>query len=180
SRLASGDVGCSLTPDARFLPGALHAVAREIDPVRGRHVVMGRCIYVDENDVPSGLEHPAAFESHRRILEVWKVHCVPQPATFWTPEVWRRCGPMDVNEQLVLDYDLMCRFSRHYRFHFIDRVLATYRLHSASKSCSNGADDIYENAIRVSKRYWGSPLGLQYWLLAASLASFRIEKAWGR
>lgn len=175
-RLASGAILCFLNSDDTYLPGALHRVAREIDPAGGRHVVMGRCVYVDENDVPTGLEHPSAFESHRRILEVWKIHCVPQPATFWTAEAWRRCGPMDENEQLVLDYDLMCRFSRCYRFHEIDQVLATYRLHSASKSCANAEQKIVENAIRVSRRHWGSALGWQYWRLRASLARHRSEK----
>src|SRR5262245_6758113 len=175
-RLATGGIFCFLNSDDTYLPGALHRVAREIDPAAGRHVVMGRCIYVDENDVPTGLEHPSAFESHRRILEVWKIHCVPQPATFWTADAWRRCGPMDESEQLVLDYDLMCRLSRCYRFHEIDQVLATYRLHAASKSCANAEHEIIENAIRVSRRHWGSPLRLQYWRLRASLASHRSEK----
>jgi glycosyltransferase involved in cell wall biosynthesis len=175
-RLAKGAIFCFLNSDDTYLPGALHRVAREIDPAAGRHVVMGRCIYVDENDVPTGLEHPSAFESHRRILEVWKIHCVPQPATFWTSEAWRRCGPMDESEQLVLDYDLMCRLSRRYRFHEIDQVLATYRLHAASKSCANTEQKIIEHAIRVSRQHWGSPLSVQYWRLRASLACHRSEK----
>jgi hypothetical protein len=118
--------------------------------------------------------------THRRVLEVWKVHAIPQPSTFWTAEVWRRCGPLDVAEQLVLDYDLMCRFSRHYTLHFVDQVLATFRLHAASKSCSNAADEIYAQAIRVSQRHWGSPLWPGYWLLRWSLSEHRFEKRWGR
>ena len=30
---------------------------------------MGRCIYVDENDQPTGLEHPSASVSLDRVLE---------------------------------------------------------------------------------------------------------------
>src|SRR5262249_36497560 len=135
-RLATGNVFCFLNSDDTFLPGALHRVAREIDPARGRHVVMGRCAFVDEDDKSTGVEHPSAFIGHNRVLDVWRLHCVPQPATFWTAEVWRRCGPLDEGEQLVLDYDLMCRISRYYYFHFIDQVLATYRLHKQSKSCA--------------------------------------------
>jgi glycosyltransferase involved in cell wall biosynthesis len=174
-QLATGEILCFLNSDDTFLPGALQRVAREIDPARGRHIVMGRCIYIDENDIPTGLEVPSAYEGHLRILEVWKTHCVPQPATFWTAEAWRRCGPIDKRVQLVPDYDLMCRFSRSYRFHEIDQVLATYRLHAASKSCANTEHDIIENAIRVSRSYWGSPLGLRYWLLRASLTQHRSQ-----
>ena len=48
-RLATGDVFAFLNSDDTLLPGALERVAAEIDPARGRHVVMGRCRFVDEN-----------------------------------------------------------------------------------------------------------------------------------
>ena len=93
-RRATGDILCFLNSDDTFMPGALARVAREIDPARARHVVLGRCRFIDENDRFLGVEHPSAFESHRRVLEIWKGYCIPHPAVFWTPEVWRRCGPL--------------------------------------------------------------------------------------
>jgi len=172
-RRAAGDVLCYLNSDDTLLPGALHRVVREIDPARGRHVVMGRCIYIDEDDRPTGLEHPCAFAGRDRILEVWKVHCVPQPATFWTREAWRRCGPMDETEHLVLDYDLMCRLSRRYDFHVVDQVLAAYRLQPQSKTCSARLEDVYSRAARVSRRYWGPWWVPRSWRMALSLAHAR-------
>src|SRR5215470_15932021 len=177
-RLATGDIFCFLNSDDTFRPGALHRVAREIDPSRGRHIVQGRCRYIDENDVWTGEEHPSVPATHRRILQVWKAHCVPQPATFWTAEVWKRCGPLDETLHLALDYDLFCRFSRRYRFHFVDALLADYRLHGASKTCSNEQDAVREQAIAISRRYWGSPLWLRYWWLRGSLAWFRFRQAY--
>src|SRR5947209_10932784 len=156
-RVATGDIFCFLNSDDTFLPGSLHRVAREIDPARGRHVVMGRCAYIDEDDVPNRIEHPSSYVNHERVLKVWLGHCIPQPATFWTREVWETCGPLDENDHLVLDYDLMCRISRRYDFHVIDQVLAAYRLHASSKSCSNAEEKVRETAIRASRRYWGPP-----------------------
>lgn len=179
-RAATGDIYCFLNSDDTFLPDALHRVAEEIDPARGRHIVLGRCLFTDEDGQPTGLEQPSAFVSHERILEVWKGHHIPQPATFWTREVWERCGPLDETEQLVLDYDLMCRFSKHYKFHTVDQVLATWRLHDSSKSCSNDSSKIYAEAIRVSRRYWGSPLSFRYWRLWSSLAEYRLEQRTAR
>src|SRR5262249_6445319 len=176
-RLATGDIYCFLNSDDTFRPGALHRVAREIDPDRGRHVVQGRCRYIDENDAWAGEEHPSLSVSHRRLLQVWKTHCVPQPTTFWTAEVWKRCGPLDESLHLALDYDLFCRFRRRYRFHFVDEILADYRLHGQSKTCSNEDDTVREKAIEISRRYWGSPLGWRYWWLRASLAWFRFAEA---
>jgi glycosyltransferase involved in cell wall biosynthesis len=179
-RLATGDILCFLNSDDTFLPGALHRVAGEIDPARGKHVVLGRCLFIDENDQPSGLEHPSAFRGHENVLKVWIGNYIPQPATFWTRQVWQECGPLDEDDQLVLDYDLMCRISRRYDFHCVDQVLATYRHHASSKSCTNAADDIYAAATRASQRYWGPPWRPRYWRLLGSLAHHHFEKRFGR
>jgi glycosyltransferase involved in cell wall biosynthesis len=174
-RLATGDIHSFLNSDDTYLPGALHRVAREIDPRRGRHVVMGRCQYVDEQGRPLALEHPwLPNPSSRRVLEVWKGNCIPQPATFWTGEAGQYCGPLDEREDLVFDYDFMCRLSRRHRFHSIDQVLATYRLHPCSKSCVSLPRDISKRSIQVSRRYWGSPIHPQYWLLSLSLVRTTI------
>jgi len=175
-RLATGDIFCFLNSDDTLLPGALDRVAREIDPARGRHIVMGRCRHIDEEDRVLPLEHPSAYLGHRRVLEVWKVHSIPQPATFWTAEVWRRCGPLDDSEQMVLDFDLFCRFSRHYSFHFIDQVLATYRLHEQSKTCTRDDEAVLRQAIGVSRNYWGPVWRPFYWRLFGSLALWRLER----
>jgi glycosyltransferase involved in cell wall biosynthesis len=176
-RFATGDVWAFLNSDDTLLPGALHRVAREMDPGRDRHIVMGRCRFVDADGQAIGIEHPSAFESHRRVLEVWKGHTIPQPAVFWTPEVWRHCGPL--NEGLAspwIDYDLFCRFSRRYRFHVVDQVLATYRLHPESKTERWTDDERLRESIALSRRHWGSPLWPLHWQLALSLALFRMDR----
>jgi glycosyltransferase involved in cell wall biosynthesis len=175
-RAATGEILGFLNSDDTLEPGALRSVADAIDPAAGRHIVMGRCRFIDEQDRFIGVEHPSAFESHRRVLEIWKGHCVPQPATFWTREVWDACGPLAVDEQLMLDYDLFCRFSRRYAFHRIDRVLANYRLHTQSKTRAVTDDQRLDQAIVVSRRYWGSPLGWQYWQIVGSYAAFRFNR----
>lgn len=174
-RIATGDVYCFLNSDDTFLPGAFDRVAREIDPAHGRHVVMGRCRFIDEQGRYFGVEHPSHFESFRRILEVWKGHLVPQPAVFWTPTVWNTCGPLrDCGTHI--DYDLFCRFARRYNFHKIDQVLATYRLHEQSKTRGWSDADRLEDSIRISRQYWGSLLMPLYWQLTLSLAIHRFNR----
>jgi glycosyltransferase involved in cell wall biosynthesis len=175
-RRATGDILCFLNSDDTFEPGALHRVAAEIDPARGRHVVIGRCRFIDEHDRFLGVEHPSAFEDHARVLAIWKGHNLPQPAIFWTREVWERCGPLDEREQLMLDYDLFCRFSRLYAFHPFDQVVANYRLHSASKTESVDDAKRLEDAIRVSRRYWPAPWTASGLALRASYWRFRLDR----
>jgi glycosyltransferase involved in cell wall biosynthesis len=176
-RLATGAIWGFLNSDDTLLPGALHRVAREIDPRSGRHIVMGRCRFIDAEGHSSGLEHPSHFEGHRRVLEVWKGHTIPQPAVFFTPQVWTVCGPMDGSLRSAwIDYDLFCRFSRRYRFHFVDQVLATYRLHGESKTERWTETARLEESIALSRRHWGSLLRPLYWRLALSLALFRLDR----
>ena len=175
-RAATGEILCFLNSDDTLEPGALRSVTDAMDPEAGRHVVMGRCRFIDEADRFLGVEHPSAFESHRRVLEIWKGHCLPQPAIFWTRAVWEACGPLDVDEPLMLDYDLFCRFSRRYAFHRIEPVLANYRLHTRSKTSAVTDEQRLEQAIVVSRRYWGSWLGRQYWQILASYAAFRLNR----
>jgi len=47
---ARGEYLAYLNSDDTLLPGALRRVAGAIDPARGRHVVFGRCLYIDEDD----------------------------------------------------------------------------------------------------------------------------------
>jgi hypothetical protein len=79
-------------------------------------------------------------------------------------------------ESAWIDYDLFCRFSRRYRFHCIDQVLATYRLHPESRTERWTGADRLEDSIRLSRRHWGSPLAPLYWRLTLSLALFRFDR----
>ena len=175
-RLATGEIWGFLNSDDTLLPGALHRVAQEINPEEGRHIVMGRCRFIDEHDHFIGIEHPSRFENHRRVLAIWKGYAIPQPAVFWTPKVWRECGPMDEELRFALDYDLFCKFSLKYRFHFIDQILATYRLHPESKTEQQNENERLQEAIRISRRYWGSRFSLMHWQLAFSLAGYRFNR----
>ena len=175
-RIASGQIFGFVNSDDLLEPGAITAVVDAIDPAAGRHVVMGRCLFIDEHDRFLGVEHPSAFESHRRVLEIWKGHCLPQPSIFWTREVWERSGPLNTEEQLMLDYDLFCRLSRDFDFHRIDRVLSSYRLHTQSKTSSVTDADRLEQAITVSRRYWGSPFSLKYWQIQSSYIRYRLDR----
>lgn len=173
-RIATGEIFSFLNSDDLLLPGALHRVAAEIRPSEGRHVVMGRCRFIDEEGHYTGIEHPSHFESFARVLEVWKGHFIPQPAVFFTAEVWRRCGPL--RESLVLDYDLFCRVARYYKFHFIDQPLAAYRLHGESKTVRSSDAERLEQCVRVSRQYWGSKFRPLYWRMTFSWLRYRFNR----
>src|ERR1700682_204724 len=89
---ATGQIFGFLNSDDTLEPGALRSVADAIDPKAGRHIVMGRCRFIDEEDRFLGVEHPSAFESHRRGLGIWKGKCLQQAALFLERGVGGVCG----------------------------------------------------------------------------------------
>lgn len=161
----TGDILAFLNSDDTYLPRILHRVAAEIDPARSRYVIMGRCIFTGEGSRYAGIEHPAEYASRFEQLAIWKrgFSTIPQPSVFWHRIVWERCGGLDVNEHHALDYDLFCRFSRHYRFHQIDEVFSTYRIHDSSKSARRTETEALELSIKISRRHWGSWLSPLRW-----------------
>ena len=57
-------------------------------------------------------------------------------------------------------------------------MLANYRLHTQSKTSSVTDAERLEQAIAVSRRYWGSPFSLQYWqILVLRRVSSRPARA---
>lgn len=166
---ATGDILCLLDASDTLAPGALLRVARELDPSRGRHVVLGRCRLVDEDDHLLGVEHPSGYQGHARVLRVWEGETLPRPAVFWSRATWAACGPLDDRAEPLPDYDLFCRFSARYEFCFVDEVLAT-----SAAPCR--PDPRLERAIRVSRCHWGSPLGGLYWRVAFSYWGFRLDR----
>jgi glycosyltransferase involved in cell wall biosynthesis len=168
-----GEVLAFLNSDDTYFPRILHRVADEIDPGRGRHVIMGRCVFTGDASRYAGIEHPSEYLSHFEHLAIWKrgFNTVPQPSVFWHRMVWDRCGGFDVNEHHALDYDFFCRVSKHYPVHRVDELFSTYRMHDASKSFHRTEAEVLELSIRVSRKHWGTwfqPLRwrceLSYWL----------------
>ena len=134
---------------------------------------MGRCVFTGEGSRNVGIEHPAEFISHFEHLAIWKrgFNTVPQPSVFWHRSVWERCGKLDVSEHHVLDYELFSRFSKHYRFHRVDELWSTYRMHAGSKTSQRTETEVLALGIKASRRHWGallSPLRwrceVSYWL----------------
>jgi len=162
-RLARGEIIGWLNSDDTFFPDALAAVEKAIDPDAGKYVVMGRCLYIDEDGNSLKREHPSDFSSHARVVKIWKGYTIPQPAVFFHRKVYETCGGLDENLYFALDYDLFLRFSKLFGFVTIDRIFATYRLHLSSKTTEISSGVLLEKSLAVSRRYWGEPNSPSYW-----------------
>jgi glycosyltransferase involved in cell wall biosynthesis len=146
-----------LNSDDTLLDGCLERVAKEIDPEQGRFIVMGRCLFTGEGAPYVGVEHPCEFVDHFHQLAIWKrgINTVPQPSVFWHRAVWEKCGGLDESQSHVLDYELFCRFSKHFAFHKVDELWATYRIHESSKTFTRSEKEVLDLAVAASRIHWG-------------------------
>lgn len=190
-RRVSGEIIGWLNSDDTYYPGALAGAVEAIDPARGIYIAMGRCAYIDEAGKPTGAEHPSAFVSHRRTVEVWKGYTIPNPAVFFHRRVYEECGGLDESLYFALDFDLFCRYTARFPITVVDKVWATYRLHQSAKTSEQSQGELLEKSLEVSRRYWGSFGSQQWWryqlsfwcyggdLGIASLKRLnRAERAW--
>lgn len=170
-----GEILGFLNSDDTLYAGCLRSVAHQIDPDRNRHIVVGRCLFTGEDSIYVGVEHPSFYTSHFEHLAIWKRghNTLPQPSVFWHRKVWEQCGGFDVNENHALDYDLFCRFSQHHRFHKVDELWSTYRMHAVSKSSQRTETEILALCIAVSQRYWGSWFNPLRWRCEFSYRQYR-------
>jgi len=162
-KMASGEIIGWLNSDDTYFPGTLKEVAAAIDPGKGIYMAMGRCAYIDEEGHFTGKEHPSAFSGHGNVVKVWKGHTIPQPALFFHRKVYEECGGLDESLYFVLDYELFLRYTERFGIRPVDRLWATYRLHSASKTLEIFQGELLERSVEISKRYWGKPASLSYW-----------------
>jgi hypothetical protein len=172
----TGDILAFLNSDDTYFPGALARIALEIDPCRRRDLVVGRCLFVDDQSRSLANEHASRAVSHRRLLAVWKGHPIPQPAAFWSRAAWTDAGPLSEDTGTPwIDYDLFCRMTRLHPIHHVDQLFATYRLHPRSITMTTRAAAA-EQTLRISRQYWGAPRTLRHQTLAASLALHRLDR----
>lgn len=161
-RLATGDIIGWLNSDDTYCPGALADAASVISPDKGVLMAMGRCTYIDDAGNPTGSEHPSEFVSHQRVVEIWKGYTIPNPAVFFHRKVYEECGGLDESLYFSLDYDLFCRYTRRFKITAVDRLWATYRLHSSAKTSEQGQGELLEKSLDVSRRYWGEKWSLNW------------------
>lgn len=154
---STGEILGYLNTDDTLYPGCLRRVAREIDPARGRYIVFGRCLFTGEGSPYVGREHPAEYHGHFDLLAVWKRghNAIPQPSTFWHRRVYETCGGFDEEHNHGLDYLQWCKFSRRFRFHKVDELWSTYRMHPVSVTANKTEREWLDIMIRYSRMHWG-------------------------
>jgi glycosyltransferase involved in cell wall biosynthesis len=149
---AHGEILAWLNSDDTYAPGA---VTEAVAFLRSRPevgLVYGDANFIDENGRPIG-RFPAAQTDYRRLRRGY-VH-IPQQASFWRAELWKKVGPLDPSFYFAMDYDLWVRLARIAPVQYMPRLWANFRLHTQGKTIA--ADErCWPEMLRVHYRDGGS------------------------
>jgi len=161
-RAARGEIVCYLNSDDIFEPGALAHVAGYFDRHQDVAWAFGRCRIIDAR----GAQTRSLVEGYKTAWARYArgrgsllvLNYIPQPATFWRASAMARVGPLDESLHYAMDYDFWLRLATLGAPGFIDRYLASFRLHDGSKTL-NGARKQLAEACGIAKAH-GAGLSL--------------------
>jgi glycosyltransferase involved in cell wall biosynthesis len=149
---ARGDVFAWLNSDDTYEPGALTAAAKVMQEYPQFGLIYGSANYINEAGQIIG-RFPAAQTDYRRLRQGY-VH-VPQQASFFCGDLWRRLGPLDPSYYFAMDYDLWLRIAAHAQIKYVPQMWANFRLHTSGKTIA--ADErCWPEMIRIHYREGGS------------------------
>ena len=178
---ANGEILAWLNSDDTYNPGTIRAAVAALQAHPEASMVYGDASYIDESGRVIG-RFPAAQTDYARLRHGY-VH-VPQQASFWRAEYWRKVGPLDPSFYFAMDYDLWVRLAALAPLVYVPGApgapWANFRLHRDAKTIS--ADDrCWPEMLRVHARLGGSrfaPIVLKYYLrrLAAPYIRWKRRK----
>jgi len=193
---ATGTILAYLNSDDLYLPGSLAAVAQAMND-EAVDVVYGNMYWIDTQGAVIGEQRQTPFMPQAYL---YGGSTLQQPATFWTRDLYVKCGQMDPSYHFAFDTDLFVRFAlQGARFKHVNQFVASFRIHPRSKSsnefdlCSRELERLRQaylpfpfksfrarcvrGAATVHRTFWYAVQGDLLWLLGRIPDRIRARKA---
>ncbi|MCP4141863.1 MAG: glycosyltransferase [Chloroflexi bacterium] len=150
---ANGQILAWLNSDDTYEPGAIREAVAFLMENPEIGLVYGDCNFIDENGYEFGKFNAA--QTDLKKLRRGYVH-IPQQASFWRAEWWKKVAPLDESFYFAMDYDLWVRLAQIGEFRYLPgKNWANFRLHSDAKSIADD-DRCWPDMMRVHYRDGGS------------------------
>lgn len=163
---ATGSVLAWLNSDDTYRPGAICEAMDLLAEHPGWGMVYGDTRFIDGDGREIG-KFPASQTDYDKLRQGY-VH-IPQQASFFRADLWKKVGPLDPSFFFAMDYDLWVRLARISDLVYVRRTWANFRLHGSAKTIA--ADDrCWPEMLRVHYRDGGSffaPIVFKYYLRKA-------------
>ncbi len=133
--LAKGEIIGWLNSDDRYRAGCFDSVVRAFAENPDVDILYGDYLVVDESG--KTLQVRREIEFNLFVLLYHRVLYIPTTATFFRRRVFSENNWLDEKLHYAMDLEFFIRLAkRGYRFKHIPQILAEFRVHPASKSCS--------------------------------------------
>lgn len=143
-----------LNSDDRLRPGALSTVAGMIENDQPAWLY-GSCGMIGANSesissliVRYKAWRGRSFSRQKLVTE----NFIPQMAVFWNRRMWEKCGGLDCNKHLDMDYDLWLRFAAVADPVVIEQDLADFRVHGSAKGSRQSGEQL-DAAYETAKKH---------------------------
>jgi glycosyltransferase involved in cell wall biosynthesis len=132
---AKGDIIGWLNSDDRYLPGCFDRIAKAFADYPNVDIFYGDYAVINTDGVVKNIRREIEF--NRFILLYNHVLYIPTPSTFFRRRVFEDGNWLKPDLHYAMDYEFFLRLAQDgYRMQHIPHVIADFRLHSESKSCS--------------------------------------------
>ena len=135
----TGDIVGWINSDDFYAPGALLEVGRTFAENPDVRWLYGRCPIVDRDgvEIRRGVTRYKEFWMRRYRYERLMIeNFVNQPTVFFRRSLLDEVGPIDESMHNAFDYHLFLRMAERARPHFLDRVVASFRVYADAKTSS--------------------------------------------
>jgi len=144
---ANGQTLAWLNSDDTYEPPAVAEAVEFLQANPEVGLVYGDTNFIDREGHVIG-RFPAAQTSYKRLRRGY-VH-IPQQASFWRADLWKKVGPLDPSFYFAMDYDLWVRLAALAPMRYTHRLWANFRLHSQGKT------------VAADERCWPEMLKIHY------------------
>jgi len=151
---ATGEILAWLNSDDILYPGAVSAAVRQLQEHSEVGMVYGDCHWINAEGKVIG-DFPAAQTDLNKLRRGY-VH-IPQQASFFRADLWRKVGPLDDSFYFAMDYDLWTRLAACAPLLYVRDLWAAFRLHEGAKSIAED-ERCWPEMLRVHYRDGGKKI----------------------
>ena len=153
-RMATGEILAFINSDDIYEPGALRKVGLLFACNPKISWLTGRCRIINTQ----GREIRKLITYYKNFWLLFKsytlllvIDYISQPATFWRRRVIEQIGLFNEDLHLTMDYEFSLRVGTKYKLWVTNQTLASFRIHSASKSTY--IVEHFDEDLAVARRY---------------------------
>jgi glycosyltransferase involved in cell wall biosynthesis len=161
---AKGTLFAYLNSDDVYEPDALQHIVDVYIQYPHHALYFGKCANINESGkiITQAFGQPV---SYFQLLTGTMLPYIHQPACFFNKRAIHREPIFIERLRYGMDYDLILWILKHASARFIDKQLASFRYHDASKTVSE-CDKMYEEKMRIQWMHnkWLAPLWAYRWL----------------